>query len=115
MYIWPNGEVTGSVHLATLEAFHAALKAGGPLDAFAENLPPGATAADYADYPIPDAEPEAEEPVAEEEDGVPKGNASREEWAAYGLRHGLTAEQVDAASRDELRGHFTEEVTTDGD
>jgi hypothetical protein len=117
MFIWPNGEVTGSVHHATLEAFHAALKDGGPLDAFAENIPPGLSADDYADYPLPDepAEEPAEEPAAEEEDALPKGNASREEWADYGLSHGLQAEQVDDATRDELRAHFTKEVTTDGD
>jgi hypothetical protein len=120
MYIWPNGEVTGSVHHATLEAFHAALAAGEPLDAFAENLPSGLDAGDYADYPIPDQpadeEPEAGEP---EGDGLPKGNASRDDWAAYALNHGMTAEDLAPADReqlgrDEIRDHFNEEVT-DGD
>ena len=77
-----------------------------------------AKAGDYADYPLPDTAPEPAEAAAEQDagqDGLPKGNASGEEWAAYGLRHGLTAEQVTAMTRDELRAHFTQEVTGGGD
>ncbi len=51
------------------------------------------------------------EPEPEPEDGLPKGNASREEWAAYALGHGLTAEDVEPLTRDEIRAHFTNEET----
>jgi hypothetical protein len=54
---------------------------------------------------------EADEPELDE-DGLPKGNASREEWAEYALGHGLTAEDVEPLSRDEIRDHFNEEETS---
>lgn len=66
MYIWPNGEVTGSVHHATLDAFHRALAAGEPLDDWAANMPPGLTAADYADYPVPDLRTDTEREADEQ-------------------------------------------------
>jgi hypothetical protein len=51
-------------------------------------------------------EPDEPEPDG---DGLPKGNASREEWAEYALGHGLTEEDVASLSRDEIRDHFTNE------
>jgi hypothetical protein len=42
---------------------------------------------------------------------LPKGNASRDEWWAYALGHGLTAEDVEPLSRDEIRDHFNEETS----
>jgi len=45
-----------------------------------------------------------------DDDGLPKGNASREEWAEYALGHGLTADEVEPLSRDEIRDHFTQET-----
>ena len=52
--------------------------------------------------------PEVEAPA---DDGLPKGNASREEWAEYALGHGLTADEVEPLSRDEIRDHFQNEET----
>jgi len=52
-----------------------------------------------------------EQPEPEPENGgLPKGNASREEWAAYALGHGLTADDVEPLTRDEIRDHFNEET-----
>ena len=45
-------------------------------------------------------------PDEPDDDGLPKGNASREEWAAYGARHGMTADDLEPLSRDEIRDHF---------
>jgi len=53
-----------------------------------------------------------DEPPDDEADGLPKGNASREEWAAYALGHGLTAADVEPLSRDEIRDHFQNEETS---
>jgi len=39
----------------------------------------------------------------------PARNASTESWRDYATRNGLTFEQADAMSRDELVAHFTEE------
>jgi hypothetical protein len=36
----------------------------------------------------------------------PKGNASREDWAAYALAAGAPAEVVEPLTRDELRDQF---------
>lgn len=56
------------------------------------------------DYEVGD---EAPEPPAEE-DGLPKGNASRDEWAAYALAHGLTEDEVAPLNRDEIRAHYVQ-------
>ena len=37
---------------------------------------------------------------------APSGNASTEEWAAYALSKGATAEQIDGLGRDQLREQF---------
>ena len=58
------------------------------------------------------AELDAAADLSEPEDGLPKGNASREEWAAYALGHGLTAADVEPLSRDEIRDHFQNEETS---
>ncbi len=53
-----------------------------------------------------------QQPEPEGGDGLPKGNASREEWAAYALAHGLTADEVEPhLTRDEIRDHFQNEET----
>ena len=36
----------------------------------------------------------------------PKGNASRDEWAAFAFAHGAPADVVEPLSRDELRDQF---------
>jgi DNA helicase TIP49 (TBP-interacting protein) len=49
-----------------------------------------------------------EEPPVELRDAdLPKGNASREEWEAYALGHGATAEDLESLGRDEIRDQFT--------
>ena len=45
MYVWPDGQVTGSVHEGALEEFRRALEAGDPLDP--RWIPDGLTEADY--------------------------------------------------------------------
>ena len=45
MYVWPDGQVTGSVHAEALEEFRRALAAGDPLDP--RFIPDGLTEADY--------------------------------------------------------------------
>lgn len=65
---------------------------------------PGAVIATAAEDETPEDEA-AEEPG---EDGLPKGNASRDEWAAYALGHGLTDSDVEPLNRDEIRAYFTE-------
>jgi hypothetical protein len=80
----------GREHL--FEPFKVDYKVGEPM--------PGAVVA-----PAPEEEA-VEEPV--EDDGLPKGNASREEWAAYALAHGLTEDEVGPLSRDEIRDRFAE-------
>jgi hypothetical protein len=82
----------GREHL--FEPFEVDYKVGEPM--------PGAVVA-----PAPEEEADeeaAEEPV--EDDGLPKGNASREEWAAYALAHGLTEDEVGPLTRDEIRDRF---------
>jgi hypothetical protein len=54
---------------------------------------------------VPEPEPE----LASGE--LPKGNASRDEWWAYALGHGLAEEDVEPLSRDEIRDHFINEET----
>ncbi len=84
---------------------------------------PGAVAMTHPDLPDrrvrvdPEAVPVFEasgwvaEPLDEPEagDGLPKGNASREEWVAYATRHGLTEGDVEPMSRDQIRDHFQNE------
>lgn len=43
------------------------------------------------------------------EEVLPRRNASAEEWRRFGTEHGLSKDQVDAMSRDELVEHFTKE------
>ena len=45
MYVWPSGDVTGSVHVGALEEFRRALAEGDPLDP--RFIPDGLTEADY--------------------------------------------------------------------
>src|SRR6266568_3604732 len=44
--------------------------------------------------------------LREAEGGLPKGNASRDEWWAYALGHGMTEDDVEPLTRDEIRDHF---------
>ncbi len=55
---------------------------------------------------VPDEPPDDD---AEAGDGLPKGNASRDEWWAYALGHGMTEDDVEPLTRDEIRAHFTNE------
>jgi hypothetical protein len=61
------------------------------------------------------ADPHGPEVVSTEVDGqtppitvpdVPAGNASREDWAAYALAIGATADEIDGLGRDEIRDQF---------
>jgi hypothetical protein len=45
------------------------------------------------------------EPVPE--DAVPKGNATKEEWAAYAVTQGMPADEAEEWTRDELRDKYT--------
>ena len=47
----------------------------------------------------------ADEPVGV--DGQPAGNASRDEWEAYALTHGATADDLDGLGRDAIRDLYT--------
>jgi len=38
---------------------------------------------------------------------LPKGNASLDEWAAYAKSQGMTDEELDGLSRDQLRERYT--------
>ncbi len=53
---------------------------------------------------VPDEPPDDETGV-----DLPKGNASRDEWWAYALGHGMTEDDVEPLTRDEIRAHFTDE------
>jgi len=57
---------------------------------------------------VEDETPEDEATEEPDEDGLPKGNASREEWATYALGHGLSDGDIESLSRDEIRAYFTE-------
>lgn len=63
-----------------------------------------------------DANDEGDDPqiVADvDDDGVaevlPRKNASAEEWRRFGVEHGLTQDEVDGMSRDDLVAHFVKE------
>lgn len=43
------------------------------------------------------------------EEVLPRRNASAEEWRRFGVEHGLSQDEVDGMSRDELVEHFTKE------
>src|SRR6266568_2219202 len=56
---------------------------------------------------VPDEPPDDEADLAGGD--LPKGNASRDEWWAYALGHGMTEDDVEPLTRDEIRAHFTNE------
>ena len=58
---------------------------------------------------VPDEPPDDEADLAGGD--LPKGNASRDEWWAYALGHGMTEDDVEPLTRDEIRDHFTNEET----
>jgi hypothetical protein len=43
------------------------------------------------------------------EEVLPRRNASAEEWRKFGMEHGLSQDEVDGMSRDDLVEHFTKE------
>jgi hypothetical protein len=43
------------------------------------------------------------------EEVLPRRNASAEEWRRFGIEHGLSQDEVDGMSRDDLVEHFTKE------
>ena len=55
---------------------------------------------------VPDEPPDDETGV-----DLPKGNASRDEWWAYALGHGMTEDDVEPLTRDEIRAYFQNEET----
>ena len=59
------------------------------------------------DYEVGDDAP-AEAVAPEAGGGLPKGNASLQEWQAYALAHGLTAEELEPLTRDQIRDHFSQ-------
>lgn len=55
-------------------------------------------------------EPEsAPEPVTEQVDEKPKKSASKAAWAAYAVAHGMSAEEADELTRDQLVERFSDE------
>jgi hypothetical protein len=48
-----------------------------------------------------------EEPPVELRSDLPAGNASRDEWEAYALSHGETAEDLEGLGRDAIRDRLT--------
>jgi hypothetical protein len=58
----------------------------------------------YATPVVADEEP----PVELRADDLPAGNASREDWEAYALSHGKTAEDLEGLGRDAIRDQFAE-------
>src|SRR6266566_4181398 len=52
------------------------------------------------------AELDAAADLSEPDDDLPKGNASRDEWWAYALGHGMTEDDVEPLTRDEIRAYF---------
>ncbi len=59
------------------------------------------------DYELGDDTPAVEQ-TARASDELPKGNASLQEWQAYALAHGLTAEELEPLTRDQIRDHFSQ-------
>lgn len=57
------------------------------------------SAVDQGGNPLPPVSPEL----------MPARNASTDEWRAFGLERGLSSEQADDMSRDDLVAHFTKE------
>lgn len=53
--------------------------------------------------------PEGAPSEAPAADGRPAGNASREDWEAYALDNGRTAEDLEGLGRNEIRDLFPEE------
>lgn len=50
---------------------------------------------------------DAETPPEVDTNSRPPGNASREEWAAYGLTQGSSETEIEPLTRDDLRARFT--------
>lgn len=68
-----------------------------------EGSPEGADGG-QADAATDETTDEATDEATDED--APAGNASKEEWAAYRQAHdGLTAEEADGMSRDDLRDY----------
>ena len=54
--------------------------------------------------------PQAEEaPAGTPDEGVPAGNASREDWHAYALTQGYPEDGLEGRTRNEIRDLFNEE------
>jgi hypothetical protein len=43
-------------------------------------------------------------------DELPKRSASTEAWRAFAVEHGMTAEDAEAMTRDQLVEHYTKEI-----
>lgn len=59
-----------------------------------------------ADGMIAEADAPAVAPDASDHDDRPSGNASAEEWRAYAVAHGMSEEEAESLSRNELRDRF---------
>lgn len=67
-------------------------------------------------YGVEPVEPGESGPVEDEEatDELPKKSASTDAWRAYAVKHGMSAEEADAFTRDQLVERFvvTEETAS---
>lgn len=57
-------------------------------------------------YTVTDLAPAGEEPSGEGAE-LPKKSASTDVWRAYAVEHGMTADEANALSRDQLAERFT--------
>lgn len=89
--------VREEIHTAPLTPEQEAAKAAA--DAATE-------AANAAAQPAADAATVAADDAQADAAGRPRGNASRDEWAAYALAHGTSEEQIANLSRDEISALF---------
>jgi len=111
-----DGEIASAVEAATA-AKRAESERPGLVALVHPDLPgrpPYLTDPDAVEVYLRSGWQRAPEPEPELAGGdLPKGNASRDEWAAYALGHGLTEEDLAPAdreqlTRDEIRDHFTQ-------
>lgn len=63
-----------------------------------------------AGYGVEDLDgPADEQDAAESADGLPKKSASADAWRKYAIAHGMTADDADELTRDELVTYYTKE------
>jgi hypothetical protein len=66
-------------------------------------------------YTITELEPEPEAEADDDSDGdkLPRRNASAEAWRAYAVAHGMSADEAEESTRDQLVERFTSTEETD--